>query len=85
MKYVIIGHPIQINLSHIQPFVYVAWQRLLCSSLICGIQLPGKWDWKMLLHYSRKEYSNHVTQRITQQKWTYEINNLLVSYFEICD
>ena len=80
MKYVIIGYPIQINVSHIQPFVYAAWQRFLCSALIYGIQLPGKWDWIMLLHYSRKEYFNHVTQRIT-----YEINNLVVSYFEIGD
>jgi hypothetical protein len=41
MKYVIIGHPIQIKVSHIQPFVYAAWQRLLCSALIYGIQLPA--------------------------------------------
>ena len=33
MKYVIIGHPIQINVSQIQPFVYVAWQRLLVQLL----------------------------------------------------
>ena len=33
MKYVIIGHPIQINVSHIQPFVYEAWQRLFVQLL----------------------------------------------------
>jgi len=42
MKHFIIGHPIQTNFSHIQPFVYAAWQRFLCSALIYGIQLPGK-------------------------------------------
>ena len=79
MKHFIIGHPIQTNFSHIQPFVYAAWQRFLCSALIYGIQLPGKWDWKMLLHYSRKGYSNHVTERLSNN----ELMKLTIYWYHI--
>ena len=55
MKYVIIGHPIQINVSQYSAICLRSLAASPCSALIYGIQLPGKWDWKMLLHYSRNE------------------------------
>ena len=65
MKYVIIGHPIQINVSHIQPFVYVAWQRLLVQLLFMASNyLENEIEKNVITFYSRNEYSNHVTQRI---------------------
>ena len=65
MKYVIIGHPIQINVSHIQPFVYVGWQRLLVQLLFMASNYLENEIEKCYYNVTRNEYSNHVTQRIT--------------------